>query len=84
MPKYLRLLQTAPSTEAAQLAGRALLQFLFLLLHTLHASHLHLQGPQKGTEAMLGASSPDQPTPRQVNTPQKQAQLLKIQPQLPS
>ena len=39
MPTYFQWLNNKPTSEAVQLAGSALLQFLFLLLNALLASH---------------------------------------------
>lgn len=60
MPTYLQCLRE-PNTEAVQLAGSALLQFLFLLLHTLLASHQFNQHtsvtPQSKESVQLPLSS---------------------------
>ena len=57
MPTYLQCLKQKPSAESVQLAGSALLHFLFLLLHALQASHRHLHSSQPDAQAGLSSSS---------------------------
>ena len=62
MPAYLRWLKQKPSTESAQLAASCLLQFLFLLLHTLQASEQYLCSSPSGAQANISIR-PDQSLP---------------------
>ena len=56
---YLQWLKKKPTSEAVQLAGSALLQLIFLLLHTLLASYHshHSDSPQDNDFAQLLLSS---------------------------
>ena len=57
LPTYLQRLRQRPSTDSVQLAGSALLHFLFLLLHALQASHQHLHSTQPHAQAGTNTSS---------------------------
>ena len=53
MPAYLRWLKSNLNTKSTQLAGSCLLQFLFLLLHTLQVSVLHLRITSEDAQANI-------------------------------
>ena len=62
MPAYLRWLKSNPNIVSTQLASSCLLKFLFLLLHTLQVSELHLRITSKDAQANISIR-PDQSLP---------------------
>ena len=60
MQSYLQYLKQTPIVQSVQLAGSALLHFLFLLLHALQASHPSLHSTTAQTSTHISSSS-DQP-----------------------
>ena len=58
MHSYLQYLKQNLDVQSVQLAGSALLHFLFLLLQALQASHHHLHSTSSPAETSLGPSNP--------------------------